>query len=303
MNKYLAQIYAARAKQLALVVEQQKFLDKLLLKAHQDISRILDDYADDDGIIKRARLKALQREIEDFYFEEINSMQVYLVRNMTQSINREVDGRIRAGMVYMYDISPRFSEQIPKLFVTIPDLALRAVLSRRYDDGLLFSERIWKLGQFGATKIMDTVAEGVLKGWSASDLSKALEKILRGKVIEGIDYEQLAPFSPSYKYATAIRGDIRYNAMRLARTELAHAYSEASIQCAKIAPWVLGLKWNLSASHPKPDICDKWATDDLYGLGKGVYKPDRVPVDHPNGLCFLTDVLVPKDQLLSKLEV
>ena len=64
---------------------------------------------------------------------------------------------------------------------------------------------------------------------------------------------------------------------------------------AERAPWVDGVKWNLSASHPKPDICDDWATQDSDGLGAGCYLPRNAPVDHPNGLCFLTDVLAPPE--------
>lgn len=296
MNKYLAQIYAARLKQLALIAEQQKFLDSLLLKTHRDIAKVLDDFADADDLIKQSRLRGLQREIEDVYFGEMRTLEDHIVKNLTTSINIEVQGRINAGMALMYDISPKFAEQIPKIFATVPRLALQAVLTRRYSDGLLFSDRLWNLSNFGSTRILDTVAEGVLKGWSARDLSSALEKFLLG-AIPDVEYEQITALTPAYKYATRIKGDIRYNAMRLARTELAHAYSEASIQSAKVAPWVRGLKWNLSASHPRPDICDYWATADPDGLGRGVYLPDNTPVDHPNGLCFLTDALVSRDQL------
>jgi hypothetical protein len=89
---------------------------------------------------------------------------------------------------------------------------------------------------------------------------------------------------------------LNYNLERLARTEINHAQREAMIQNAKIVPWVKGIKWNLSNKHPVPDICDDWAGDDVYGLGKGVYPPDSTPIDHPNGFCYLTDVLVSRDE-------
>src|SRR5690606_3258478 len=38
--------------------------------------------------------------------------------------------------------------------------------------------------------------------------------------------------------------------------------------------------------HPRPDICDLYANQNLYGLGPGGYPPDAVPsTPHPNCLC------------------
>ena len=45
-----------------------------------------------------------------------------------------------------------------------------------------------------------------------------------------------------------------------------------------------------------PDICEVWATADLYGMGPGVYPADKTPIDHPNGWCFLTDVIRPPSE-------
>jgi len=51
-----------------------------------------------------------------------------------------------------------------------------------------------------------------------------------------------------------------------------------------------GVRWNLSAGHTKPDMCDVLSTEDM-GLGPGVYYLGYAPFPaHVNCLCFLTPV-------------
>jgi hypothetical protein len=39
---------------------------------------------------------------------------------------------------------------------------------------------------------------------------------------------------------------------------------------------IIGYQWRLSASHPRPDVCDFYAHIEL-GLGAGVFPTDQVP--------------------------
>lgn len=80
-----------------------------------------------------------------------------------------------------------------------------------------------------------------------------------------------------------------YSALRLARTEITAAAGRAMINASRVNPYIDGIKWNLSPSHPKTDNCDNNAAG---GDGQGVYGPDSVPgyPDHPHCLCYLTPV-------------
>ena len=79
-----------------------------------------------------------------------------------------------------------------------------------------------------------------------------------------------------------------YFLKRVARTEAANAFHLAQIQATEDDPDVIGYQWRLSASHPRPDICDWYASVD-FGLGKGVWPKDRVPRSkaHPHCMCYL----------------
>lgn len=101
-----------------------------------------------------------------------------------------------------------------------------------------------------------------------------------------------------------VPGGVSYAAMRLARTELNNAFHTAQIARYEDEPWVLGMQWRLSGSHPtgKRDICDRYAEEDEHGLGEGIFPKDEVPgKPHPQCLCYLTSVEVEEDEFLANM--
>jgi hypothetical protein len=81
----------------------------------------------------------------------------------------------------------------------------------------------------------------------------------------------------------------QYALRRIVRTEMATAHHRAVIAASIDDEDVVGYLWRLSPSHPEWDICDIYAGVD-YGLGKGVFPPDKVPAGkaHPHCFCSLT---------------
>lgn len=79
-----------------------------------------------------------------------------------------------------------------------------------------------------------------------------------------------------------------YRLNTISRTELANAFHLSQITATEDDEEIIGYQWRLSASHPRHDICDVYATVD-YGLGKGVFPKDKVPrrKPHPHCLCYL----------------
>jgi len=94
----------------------------------------------------------------------------------------------------------------------------------------------------------------------------------------------------------------RYHAIVIARTETQNAYRAGHVAKALETPYVIGIRWHLSGSHverKRPCGCEELANADLYGLGKGVYPPDKLPErPHPNCMCYFTDV-IDMDRLLA----
>jgi hypothetical protein len=79
-----------------------------------------------------------------------------------------------------------------------------------------------------------------------------------------------------------------YNLKRIARTEMSTAMHRAVIASTEADSDIIGYQWRLSSSHPRPDICDYYASVEM-GLGKGVWSKEAVPDEkaHPHCMCLL----------------
>ena len=84
----------------------------------------------------------------------------------------------------------------------------------------------------------------------------------------------------------------RQHAVTVARTETIHSYRDGYYKSVKGKPWNKGIRWNLGDSHPKPDICDVLANQDVHGLGPGGYPMSAIPENpHPNCMCYQTAII------------
>lgn len=133
--------------------------------------------------------------------------------------------------------------------------------------------------------------------WADGVLDRRINSALaRGLSSDEFAREAISWFSPN------VPGGARYAAMRLARTEINNAYHAQTIQNARGKPWVKGMQWELSGSHPKPDRCDELAEYDGFQLGAGVYLVDWTPSKpHPQCLCTIFPVNQSESSFLDSL--
>lgn len=92
----------------------------------------------------------------------------------------------------------------------------------------------------------------------------------------------------------AVYRDCRFQAERIMRTEAANAYTLAYHTESLADEDVVGWRSVLSSAHTDIDICDWWATADLYGMGPGIYPKTNGPdiPYHPNCMCLMEEVFV-----------
>lgn len=123
------------------------------------------------------------------------------------------------------------------------------------------------------------------------------------KNIERIIAEGTAGNKPTAKIAKDLlqyskSGKSKYNAMRLARTMTNHAYQKAFQMTTEKNPFIEAYQWN--NGHADTDVCDlckELAETDGFGLGPGVFPKGEVPMDHPNGYCFITAITMSREQI------
>lgn len=96
------------------------------------------------------------------------------------------------------------------------------------------------------------------------------------------------------------KGGASYAAKRLGRTEVANAFHEQTKRDYADNPFVLGLKWHLSRSHPGKDPCDVIAKGHSRGLKAGVYRVEAVPdKPHPQCMCHTSPETVSEEKFQS----
>lgn len=142
-------------------------------------------------------------------------------------------------------------------------------------NGYRLSDRIWRTSVDVRSRINLLLETEIARGTSAVDIAEMLEPFLTPG---GAVSRTMKPYPPPY----GTEGS--YAARRLARTEITVAAHRATVSASIANPFVMGVQWRLSLSHPRIDICDDLARGGPNG--DGIYPPDQVPaVPHPHCLC------------------
>jgi hypothetical protein len=167
---------------------------------------------------------------------------------------------------------------------------------RPVEDGLALSDRLWRVDAGAREAMRREVEAAVVRGHGAD--RAAAELLARGQAVPPSTREAQrandgAPLARSA--AELLRDPTRgplANVLRVMRTEINRAHGEAYMVGAERSPGFVGFRFLLSPRHPRPDICDLLARQNLHGLGPGVY-PSRQALPwpaHPNTLSFVVAV-------------
>lgn len=174
--------------------------------------------------------------------------------------------------------------------------AVEFVHAFRDVDGLALSDRLWRVGRGAREAVTSHIEQAVVQGWGADQA--ALAFITQGQAVppatgaaqRAADVERVMRGADLLQDPSA---SPLASALRVMRTEINRAHGEAYMAGAAALPGVVGFKFLLSPRHPRPDVCDLLARQNLHGLGEGVY-PDRKRCPwpaHPNTLSFVVAVM------------
>jgi len=152
---------------------------------------------------------------------------------------------------------------------------IQAVLAKA-QNGIPLSRAVYKTQALAQGLVDRKLKQGLLLNMNAKAIAKSVRDLIDPKV----------------------KGGVSYAAHRLARTEINNAYKTSQENRYAGEPWTRGMRWNLSGSHPAPDICNALAYRDDHGLGEGVYPVGGRPRSHPNCLCYLTPEQLSEDDFI-----
>lgn len=162
-------------------------------------------------------------------------------------------------------------------------------------DGLQLSDRVWRVDQATRSTINDVLRGAIERGATARQA--AAELLMQGSAVPSevaLLLRDATPEQIARRVSSSLmraEGNPLRNALRIMRTEINRAHTEAFVAAAFEHPDVGAVKFNLSPLHPRPDRCDFHAAANLHGLGRGVYPQGQHPYPaHPETLSYLTVV-------------
>ena len=285
MNEYQKRVLEGRKQIIELNLEQQKELQKI----YEDLSnKLIPEILE----MKDCRSKTHQIEIYKAVSRYKTELYYKLNESITDNINKAADIEKGVQLSFVDMIAPNVEvrDSIKKTITEVSSNTVKQLIAGNYyKDGKTLDKRIWNLVGNNAEKIDEIIKMNIAKGANAKELAKELDKYVNPKA---------RTQSKSYKSGIN-NGKISYQAERLARTSITHAQTEVLIQNSIKNPFCIGLKWHLSASHSermhgKTDVCDEYD-------GK-IFKPEETPLQHPNCLCYLEQIVENENKAYTKLK-
>lgn len=288
----------------SITERQQKEIYNMYYQIYQDVSKKIQRYGKDMRI---QNLLLLKRNI------------VYHMKQISQDIKDGVVTNMNIIAEAVVEDARTFlkycgfkDSDIHNAFEYVPNQIVDAIVTGNvYQDGWTLSKAIWGSQKRIQDNLDRIIAIGTKQGKSAYEVAQDIEQyvlpsaskpshtISSWRYATSVDVSAGRAKSSGEKiYDTFYFGRVDYNAQRLARTLISHAYQQSFMQVNENDPFVVGYRWLTSNFHGRVcKVCRDRATQNRYGLGVGVFPKDQLPLDHPNGMCTFEAVM--SDSMLS----
>lgn len=269
---------------LKLVEESQKKKIRLAKKQKKEISKIYNDIylkvskkiskANPNSLSKRY-LEELREEIKSEFRASQKKINTVVKKNMLEASslgsNTQLDFFMEINNQYNLGLELTFRG----MFAKIPKKAMNEIVfGKAYKDRAGLSERIWAYTKYFDKDIDYIIAEGIANKKSIYEVAKDLEIYVNPNAKKEWDWCKVYPKTNK---------KIDYNAQRLARTSINHAYQMAQKRSCKKNPYIEGIQWLSSNSHRTCDLCNS--------RNGQIYTVNNLPLDHPNGLCTTIPII------------
>lgn len=273
----------AEKARMQITKEQEEAISKMYHKIYLDFKKQMESLPlQGQGTatqsLKRLYLNRLTKQLKEAYES--------LGRDLENQITQGMQDTSQAMVSNMGDWLKKIGLNIEEAYSYVPkDIVAMLSTGQVYGDGWTLSKAIWGESQKHSDDIHKIVATGVAANRSAYDIAKDLEKYVNPSAKKEWDWSKVYP-------GTSKKVD--YNAQRLARTMVSHAYQQSLLATTKYNPFVTGYKWRSAHTHRTCEICNE--------RDGQVYTADTLPLDHPNGMCtFLTELSGSLDDIADRL--
>ena len=261
-----------------LTKEQEKQIGKIYLKAFKDIEKKLEKCTDNK--YRERLLRAYQTQIyEELYplikqgiikvTEEILNIQKESMTELLQEV-LENQAEIINGKHKLQAI----------VDITNKKLVQQMVKGKVYYNGRGLDKLLWDATKCAEDRLNLAITSCIAQGMGAAEMSQNLKEFATGGHHTWSRNKIKEKLGPGY--ARKYSGGLDYEALRLARTTITHQAQLATLATSKINPYMKAVIWH--SDHQAGRTCQECI--DRNGTKYYINK-ESVPLDHPNGMCWL----------------
>lgn len=274
--------------------DAEKARDAICAEQQKEISQLYKEWADAVGerakyyeskttassYWQQQQMLELQRQLT----EQSKVVANHVYNHTKESMYTVSDAVVGCNAQYLQDLG--FSAKgVAAAFTSVPtQVVSNLVTGQIYESGWSLSKAIWGDNQKTLHDIYQIVAQGRAMNLSAYDIAKQLEKY----VSPGSAKQWNLRMEDGRKI---YKRTVDYNAQRLVRTLTQHAYQQSVIAVTKNNPFIPVIIWHANGSRACA-LCEE--RDGME------YKPEELPMDHPNGMCTM-EPKINMDQTINQL--
>lgn len=281
--------------------DAEKARDAITASQKKEIAKLYENWAAEIGerakyyshksapsyAVAERQMKELMKQMEATSHEIANEVYTCVKKN----IYLVADSVVQQNVEWLKSLGFA-GDTLDAAFNYVPDEIVRNIITGQiYDSGWSLSKRIWSDNEDTMKTAYQIVAGDMAQNKSIYEIAKDLESY--------VEPGAKKPWNLTMKDGRKIYPkQVDYNAQRLARTLVQHGYQQSFKATTEKNPFIEAYKWNANGSRVC-DLCMERETMNKYGLGHGIYPKDKMPMDHPNGMCTMEPVVV--DNLVDQL--
>lgn len=262
--------YTGEWKREVMYKHNQTRIRRLYTDVYRDIKKKLKNLegkTNISSVMEQKRLHQLKNQIFEAYMDVGKNLQTIIETGMRITATGIVIDNQKFLSACGIKIKGAMSH-VPQ------DVVSRVVSGKVYQSNWSLSKAIWKDTQKTRKDINSIIAKGIAENRSAYDIGKDLEKYVNPSAQKPWDWGKVYPGTKKV---------IDYNAQRLSRTLITHAYQQSLVETCKNNPYIVGLRWEASNSGRVCPLC--------LDRDGHIFPVNDCPLDHPNGMCTQIPVL------------
>lgn len=254
--------------------KQYKQIKNLYKEAAKDL-KIKSDKARKGSLTERwakdyrKAVKSEIRQVNKILFKQI-------LDNIVKSANLAAGIQLNFFNLVDKKYKLNMSKSFTNMFSKVPNDAVEELIKGNiYKDGRGLSKRIWWTGNKVNGDIDKIIQKGIVEKKSAIELAQDLQTYVNPDMQKEWNWKNVYPGTSK---------TVDYNAQRLARTSISHAYTLALLRSCERNPFITKVRWHSVFAPGRTCALCRDRDGQEYLLAD-------CPLDHPNGLCYQEPLL------------